>query len=99
VREDAQLQPIRELPDQLAGPLDTHRTGAQRAVKAPLVAGKIALTYLVPFSVSTYSALQINRLAGAPSAGSSPAEITGSGTLASPSGAEHEQRPEPVSSR
>lgn len=27
-----------------------------------LVAAKIALTYLVPFSVSTYSALQINRL-------------------------------------
>jgi hypothetical protein len=27
-----------------------------------LVACKIALTYLVPFSVSTYSALQINRL-------------------------------------
>jgi hypothetical protein len=27
-----------------------------------LVAAKIALTYLVPFSVSTYSALEINRL-------------------------------------
>lgn len=33
---------------------------------APLVAFKIALTYLVPFSVSTYSALQINRLSGPP---------------------------------
>lgn len=32
----------------------------------PLVAFKIALTYLVPFSVSTYSALQINRLARTP---------------------------------
>jgi hypothetical protein len=30
----------------------------------PLVAGKIALTYLVPFSVSTYSALAANRLGG-----------------------------------
>jgi hypothetical protein len=28
-----------------------------------LVVAKILLTYLVPFSVSTYSALQINRLA------------------------------------
>ena len=28
----------------------------------PLVAGKIALTYAVPFSVSTYSALAANRL-------------------------------------
>lgn len=28
----------------------------------PLVALKSALTYVVPFSVSTYSALQINRL-------------------------------------
>jgi hypothetical protein len=28
----------------------------------PLVAAKIALTYLVPYSVSTYSALEINRL-------------------------------------
>jgi len=27
-----------------------------------LVAGKIALTYLVPYSVSTYSALEVNRL-------------------------------------
>ena len=29
---------------------------------SPGVALKIALTYLVPFSVSTYSALQINRI-------------------------------------
>jgi len=29
-----------------------------------LVAGKIGLTYLVPFSVSTYSALEANRLRG-----------------------------------
>jgi hypothetical protein len=28
----------------------------------PLVVGKIGLTYLVPFSVSTYSALGVNRL-------------------------------------
>jgi hypothetical protein len=28
----------------------------------PLVAAKIGLTYLVPFSVSTYSALAANRL-------------------------------------
>lgn len=28
----------------------------------PAVAGKIALTYLVPFCVSTYSALGVNRL-------------------------------------
>ena len=27
-----------------------------------LVAGKIALTYAVPYSVSTYSALEVNRL-------------------------------------
>jgi hypothetical protein len=27
-----------------------------------LVAGKIALTFAVPYSVSTYSALQVNRL-------------------------------------
>ncbi|HUG13699.1 MAG TPA: nitrate/nitrite transporter NrtS [Thermomicrobiales bacterium] len=31
----------------------------------PLVAAKIALTFAVPFCVSTYSALQINRLSGA----------------------------------
>jgi hypothetical protein len=29
----------------------------------PLVVAKILLTYLVPFSVATYSALQINKLA------------------------------------
>ncbi len=29
-----------------------------------LVAGKIALTYAVPYSVSTYSALEVNRLPG-----------------------------------
>ncbi len=34
----------------------------------PLVAVKIALTYLVPFLVSTYSALEINRLLKAKSA-------------------------------
>jgi len=28
----------------------------------PLVAAKIALTFLVPYSVSTYSALEVNRL-------------------------------------
>ena len=28
----------------------------------PVVALKVGLTYLVPFSVSTYSALQINRI-------------------------------------
>ncbi len=28
----------------------------------PLVAAKIALTFLVPYSVSTYSALQVNRV-------------------------------------
>lgn len=28
----------------------------------PLVAAKIALTFVVPYSVSTYSALQVNRL-------------------------------------
>ena len=28
----------------------------------PLVAAKIALTYVVPYSVSTYSALEVNRL-------------------------------------
>ena len=34
----------------------------------PLVVLKIGLTYLVPFLVSTYSALEINRLRPAPSA-------------------------------
>ncbi|HEV8534899.1 MAG TPA: nitrate/nitrite transporter NrtS [Candidatus Limnocylindria bacterium] len=28
----------------------------------PLVAAKVALTYAVPYSVSTYSALEVNRL-------------------------------------
>jgi hypothetical protein len=28
----------------------------------PLVAAKIALTFLVPYSVSTYSALQVSRV-------------------------------------
>ncbi len=28
----------------------------------PVVAGKIALTFAVPYSVSTYSALEVNRL-------------------------------------
>ena len=28
----------------------------------PLVAGKIALTFLVPYSVSTYSALGVSRI-------------------------------------
>ena len=28
----------------------------------PLVAAKVALTFVVPYSVSTYSALQVNRL-------------------------------------
>jgi hypothetical protein len=33
-----------------------------RGQMTPLVVAKIALTYLVPFSVSTYSALAANRL-------------------------------------
>ncbi len=44
----------------------------------PVVALKIVLTYLVPFLVSTYSALEINRLRPATSAPSeSPPEMPG----------------------
>jgi hypothetical protein len=35
----------------------------------PLVVAKVALTYLVPFSVSTYSALGVNRLRRPPPEG------------------------------
>ena len=38
----------------------------------PLVAGKIALTYAVPFSVSTYSALAANRLSATHQAWTQP---------------------------
>lgn len=33
-----------------------------RGEVTPLVTAKIALTFLVPYGVSTYSALQVNRL-------------------------------------
>lgn len=33
-----------------------------RGEVTPLVAAKIALTFAVPYAVSTYSALQVNRL-------------------------------------
>ena len=33
-----------------------------RGELSALVVGKIALTYLVPYSVSTYSALEVNRV-------------------------------------
>jgi hypothetical protein len=33
-----------------------------RGLVTPLVIFKIALTYMVPFSVSTYSALAVNRM-------------------------------------
>ena len=35
-----------------------------RGEATPLVAAKVALTYLVPYLVSTYSALGVNRLRG-----------------------------------
>jgi hypothetical protein len=42
----------------LINQLDVVLSGGLTAV----VAAKIALTFLVPYSVSTYSALQVNRL-------------------------------------
>jgi hypothetical protein len=33
-----------------------------RGGMSPAIAAKIALTFLVPYAVSTYSALQVNRL-------------------------------------
>jgi hypothetical protein len=62
----------------------------------PLVAAKIALTFLVPFSVSTYSALQINRLARPPSA-ASLGSTTDNGASGSPPHVEHSQAGDSIS--
>ena len=40
-----------------------------RGEVTPLVLGKVALTFAVPYSVSTYSALRINRVAAERSSG------------------------------
>jgi hypothetical protein len=63
----------------------------------PLVAAKIVLTFLVPFSVSTYSALQINRLARPPSAAASPQAIGDGGTSGAQPHAEQRQAGDSIS--